>query len=100
MASPEQRAITLGKVKTDLRIVHTALDTDINDQINACLGDLNICGIAEPDETDPTILSAIKLFCRASYTDDTTKASAYLQRYDALKATLMMAEDYGGNYGT
>lgn len=94
--STETRAATLSKVKNDLRISHTALDGDITDAISACLADLVICGVSDPDETDVTILAAIKLYCRAAYTDDTGKAEAYLERYNALKGTLMVAEGYGG----
>ena len=92
----EKRAETLSKIKTDLRISHNALDSDLDDTISSCLADLKIVGIVAPDETDVTILSAIKLYTRAAYTDDTVKAAAYMERYNALKATLMMAEGYGG----
>lgn len=87
---------TIVKIKTDLRISHTALDADLSDTIDACLEDLVICGIHDPDETDKTILAAVKLYCRAYYTDDTDKATAYLERYNAVKACLMMAAGYGG----
>lgn len=86
---------TLTAIKTDLRISHNALDSDLLEQIESCLADLKICGI-EVDESDPAILAAIKLWCRVNYTDDTTKAAAYQQRYDAHKACLMMATGYGG----
>jgi hypothetical protein len=43
---------------------------------------------------DPLILNAVKLFCKAAYTDDTEKAAAYQARYDALKSCLMMASGY------
>lgn len=86
---------TLAKVKTDLRISHTALDDDVTDTILACLADLTLCGVQAAD-TDAVILAAIKLYCRAQYTDDTDKADAYMTRYDALKACLMMASEYGG----
>lgn len=89
-------AATLRKVKTDLRITHTALDGDIEESIDACLKDLQIVGVAPEDaESDPAILAAIKLWCRANYTDDTTKAGAYLDRYNAMKATFTMATGYG-----
>lgn len=88
---------TLDSVKTDLRISHNALDSDIQEQIDACLADLRVCGIEEPEEGDPMILAIIKLWCRKEYTDDTTKAAAYQQRYDSMKACLMMAEGYGGD---
>lgn len=87
---------TLAKIKTSLRIKHNALDGDVTDTIEACLADLTICGLKEPKADDPIILNAIKLYCRAEYTDDTGKAAAYKERYDALKSCLMVAAGYGG----
>jgi len=86
----------LSKVKTSLRISHSVLDDDLTDTIEACLADLKVCGVLDPDKTDPLILNAVKLYCKAAYTDDTGKAAAYQARYDALKSCLMMAEGYGG----
>lgn len=87
---------TVEKVKTALRIRHDVLDNDIADMIDACLADLEICGIVQPDEGDPIILSAIKLYCRTNFEDDTGRAEDFQKRYDSLKACLMMAEGYGG----
>lgn len=85
----------LTNIKTCLRISHDALDGDIVADIDACLKDLKVCGIAEPDTADPLIYNAVKLYCRSLYTDDTAKAAEWLRRYEALKASLMMAEGYG-----
>ena len=85
----------LTKVKTALRISHSKLDEDIQSEIDACLQDLEVCGVVYAHMTDPLILNAVKLWCRAHYTDDTVKGAEYLRRYDALKACLMMAEGYG-----
>lgn len=93
---PYQRAHTVSCLKTDLRICHIALDDELSDQVDACLADLVLCGVVDPAEEDPNILSALKLWCRAAFTDDTTKAAAYTQRYNEKKAVLMMAEGYGG----
>lgn len=94
----------LSKVKTTLRISHNALDDDLADCISACLKDLSVCGVqapvhddpqeTDPQETDPLILNAVKLYCRAEFTDDTGKAADYMARYNALKSCLMMAGDY------
>lgn len=89
----------LRKVKTKLRISHNVLDEDVEDTIAACLKDLEVCGVQAPasdnlQETDPLILNAIKLYCRAEFTDDTGKAAEYLARYNALKSCLMMADGY------
>jgi hypothetical protein len=88
-------AETLAKIKLALRTSHNKLDEDIQADIDACLADLTVCGIIEPQETDPLIFNAIKLWCRSLYTDDTTRAAEWLRRYEALKACLMMAEGYG-----
>lgn len=90
MATPK----IVEKVKTDLRITHTALDGDISDTVDACVEDLHIVGVQVTEPPDAAILAAIKLYCRAAYTDDTDKAEAYMTRYNAMKATLMMAKEY------
>ena len=90
MATPK----IVEKVKTDLRITHTALDGDISDTVDACVEDLHIVGVQVTEPPDVAILAAIKLYCRAAYTDDTDKAEAYMTRYNAMKATLMMAKEY------
>ena len=84
----------IAKVKNDLRITHTALDMDISDMVDACVEDLRIVGVQVVEPPDVTVLAAIKLYCRAAYTDDTGKAEAYMARYNAMKATLMMAKEY------
>ena len=90
----------LAKIKTSLRINHSALDTDVADTISACLADLRVCGIL-PDVTDeakelnPLILNAVKIYCKAEYTDEPAKAARYKEGYNQLKACLMMAEGYG-----
>ena len=87
------------KIKTNLRIRHTALDEDLSDTIAACLADLKVCGIQAPaqdgtKDLPPLILSAVKLYCRKEYTDDPAKAAEYGRRYDAQKSSLMMATGY------
>lgn len=88
-------AETLTKIKQAIRISHSLMDDDISADIDACLADLQVVGVLNPQEADPLIYKAIKLYCLAGYTDDTTKAAAYLDRYNALKACLKMAEGYG-----
>ena len=85
----------LKQIKQSLRISHDKLDEAIQADIDACLRDLHVVGVIYADETDPLILNAIKLWCRAYYTDDVVKSAEYFKRYEALKACLMMAEGYG-----
>ena len=89
----------LSKIKTSLRISHDKLDDDVRDTIAACLADLKVCGLRDEvldtsKELLPLILVAIKLYCKADYTDDTAKAARYREGYDNLKSCLMMAEGY------
>ena len=93
MATPK----IVEKVKTDLRITHTALDGDISDTVDECVEDLHIVGVQVTEPPDAAILAAIKLYCRSAYTDDTGKAEAYMARYNSMKATLMMAKGYRAN---
>ena len=82
----------LEKIKIALRISHNKLDDDIQSNIEACLADLEVCGIVFAETADPLILNAVKLYCRSIYTDDPGKGAEYLRRYEALKSCLMMAE--------
>lgn len=84
----------LAKIKLALRIKHDALDGDIQADIDACLADLKAMGVVYADDTDPLIFAAVKLWCKAAYTDDTAKGAEYMNRYNAMKASLMMAEGY------
>lgn len=86
---------TLTKIKQAIRRTHNKLDDDLQADIDACVADLRSVGIIYADETDPLIFNAIKLWCRSLDTDDTVKSAEYMKRYEALKASLMMAEGYG-----
>jgi hypothetical protein len=86
---------TITKIKTSIRINHSKLDEDIQSDIDACLADLRVHGIVHKDVTDPLIFNAVKLYCKASYTDDVAKAAEFRQRYIALRDSLKDAEGYG-----
>lgn len=86
---------TLTKIKQGIRRTHDKLDDDLRSDIDACLADLRLVGVVYADESDPLVFNAVKLWCRAMNTDDTAKSAAYMERYNALKSCLMMAEGYG-----
>lgn len=90
--SPE---LLLSKVKAGIRRSHNKLDDDLQADIDACVADLRIAGVVYAGTADPLIFNAIKLYCRSLNTDDPDKAAEWLQRYEALKSCLMMAEGYG-----
>ena len=69
------------------------------DNIDACLADLRKVGILESKldtsaGMDPLILHAVKLFCKAEYTDDPAKAARFREGYDGLKSSMMLTEEY------
>lgn len=89
--------VLLKRVKTALRISHDVLDEDIQADIDACLADLKMCGVAFDEDArtpDALIFNAVKLYCRATFTDDTAKGAEYMRRYDALKGSLMLSGEY------
>ncbi len=83
----------LDKVKLALRITTDALDSEINDTIDAALADLGLAGVSNLDTSDALIIRAVVTFARmnlgsaADY--DRLKAS-----YDEQKAQLQMATGY------
>ena len=85
----------LEKVKQSLRRSHNKLDDDLQGEIDACMADLEVCGVVYAKDDDPLIVNAVKLYCRAMNADDTVKGAEWLARYERLKACLMMAEGYG-----
>lgn len=86
---------TLSTVKLFLRRTHDLLDADLAADIEACLADLQIHGVVHKDDTDPLILNAIKLWCKANDVDDTVKAAEYRKRYVDMRDHLKAAEGYG-----
>lgn len=83
----------LEKIKLDLRISHTMMDADIQDNIDACLLDLKRVGIALIDPNDPLTLKAVKLFCRWQYNFE-NHADRYMQAYTSLRDAMSLSGDY------
>lgn len=90
---------TLKQVKDFIRISHNKLDQDITADIEGCLADLKVHGIVHKDDTDPLILNAIKLYCKAIYIDDVVKGAEYNRRYKELRDCLKVASDYSWEAG-
>lgn len=83
----------LAAVKENLRITITALDTDLQDDIDAALMDLKRVGIDTSDQSQPLIIKAVKLYCRwqQNYKD---KGEKYGEAYKGLRDSLSLAGDY------
>lgn len=84
----------LEKVKLSLRIKHSKLDDEINDLIEACKIDLSISGVRKIEETDPIIIRAVIIYCKANFGLDNKESEKYQKSYDLLKQSLTLCGDY------
>ena len=87
----------LDDVKQALRVSGAALDTEIQDLIDAAKADLALSGV-HPDrivDTDPLIKRAITVYCKAHFGyEDPAQAELFLRSYLALKAHLALSKEY------
>jgi len=86
-------AAMLAAVKENLRITSTVLDTDLQDDIDAALMDLQRVGIDTSDQSQPLIIKAVKLYCRWQQ-DYMGKGEQYCKAYTGLMQALSLAGDY------
>ena len=98
----------LDDVKQHLRISTDALDTEIQDLIDAAKADLELSGVdgdkiitddvVEEGETtaeaDPLIRRAITVYCKAHFGYDNPDHERLAKAYDMLKRHLPLADDY------
>lgn len=84
--------LSLEKVKKDLRISHSKLDEDIQDNIEACKLDLKRVGI-DVNKSDVLLEKAIKLYIRWQYNFE-NQADRYRNAYESLRNALSLCEDY------
>ena len=84
----------LEKIKLALRIKNNATDDDIQDTIDAALFDLRVSGVVNLDESDPLIIQAVKLYCKANYGLDNKDYEKYQKAYNSLKESLALCGDY------
>lgn len=87
-----QEDLSLEKVKKDLRISHSKLDEDIQDNIEACRLDLKRVGI-DVNKSDVLLEKSIKLFLRWQYNFE-NQADRYRNAYESLRNALSLCEDY------
>lgn len=87
----------VSRIKKSMRIAHSVLDSDIQDNINACLLDMERVGIVPCDGADvkdnALIYKAVELFCKWQY-NYLDKGEQYQKNYEALRNSLSMAGDY------
>lgn len=88
----------LEKIKIDLRISHNKLDVNIQEDVDACIKDLERVGIVIPYETDLSIsdaliIKAIKLYLRWQYNFE-NQADRYMEAYKMLRNAISLSGDY------
>lgn len=86
----------LSRVKLAIRRSHSKLDDDLQVDIDACLQDMKMRGIKDPDPDDQLIFAAIKLYCKSTTADDPTKGDAFYQRYEDLRDSMSLHAKYRG----
>lgn len=84
----------LEKIKLALRIRNNAADDDIQENIDAALFDLRIAGVLCLDESDPLIIQAVKLYCKANYGLENKDYEKYQKAYCNLRDSLALCGDY------
>lgn len=89
---------TVASIKDSMRITHNKLDDQIGRDINSCLSDLVMCGIAVKDEhdvaiNDPLIDKAVELYCKAQ-ADYQGEANRYNRSYESLRNAMQGCGDY------
>lgn len=81
------------KVKRTLRLTTNAFDDDIEDLIDAALGDLGIAGVDNLDDSDPMIIRAIETYCKLHF-GEPEEADRLKRSYDEQKAQLSTNSRY------
>ena len=82
----------LDKAKTDLRIHHDKLNSDIEANIEACKLDMDRVGI-DITKMDALMEKAIKLYLRCQYNFE-NQADRYCNAYNHLRNALSLSKKY------
>lgn len=87
----------LEKIKLSMRIYHTALDPDIESNIEVCMLDLQRVGVHESfainTSKDPLISKAAELYCKWQY-DFNGKGEQFMKAYEKLRDAISLCGSY------
>lgn len=83
----------LADIKLSMRITHTALDDDIQRNIDACFQDLYRVGIHSISNADSLEYKAVELYCKWQY-DYQGKGEQFQKNYEALRDALSLNKDH------
>ena len=81
-------------IRKRLRITHTELDEEIQSLIDACKVDFTVKGIVNYDDTDPLIIQAISLYCKANFGLSNDDSEKYQLSYDSMIRSLALCGEY------
>ena len=83
---------TIERARSALRISHTLLDCDIENNIDAARFDMRQVGI-NIDKDDVLLDKAVELYCKAQF-DYLGKGEQFQQNYEKLRDAISLAGDY------
>lgn len=83
------------QVRLALRIVSTAFDSEIANDIAACLIDLARVGIVETQTTDPIIIRLCELYTKAAFNFE-GEGDRYQTAYEFMRDGISLSGDYNG----
>lgn len=81
------------KIRRAYRIGSEQVESDIADNIGACLDDLKSIRVIQ-DLDVPSVFQAVKLYCFSFLTANKDEAAAFMDRYEALKEHLLTTEEF------
>lgn len=83
----------INEVRLNLRRVSSALDEEIEADINAAYADLQRVGINIADSKKPLLVKAVKLYCRWQ-TNFAGLGDRYQANYESLRDSMALSADY------
>lgn len=84
--------ISAAEIRKSMRISHSALDNDIERDINAARLDMSRAGINESKD-DALTDKAIELYCKAQF-DYLGKGEQFQKNYEKLRDSMTLTEKY------
>lgn len=84
--------ISAESIRKKMRVSHTRMDDEINDNIKAARLDMSRAGINESKD-DSLTDKAIELFCKAQF-DYLGKGEQFQRNYEKLRDSMTLAEKY------
>lgn len=83
----------LEKIKLALRIATDVLDDEIQNDIDACMKDLERVGIVNIDQDDATIIRLAELYCKSALNFE-DKGENYERAYRYMRDGISLFDEY------